>query len=178
MINPIGPGTEVYRALKNEIDTKGIRVVNLVQGMSIGVGLIHLDIANHSQQLVDQIPDFKSGETNLYSIVYLLTYGQFKGLFTGDIPPTVSDSLSVRSEIERLDYIKIPHHGSNNGLTENLLKAVMPKIAVISVGKNSWGFPRPELLDMLGKYGVKVYWTDKMGDAEMTTDGIKFWLGN
>jgi beta-lactamase superfamily II metal-dependent hydrolase len=54
----------------------------------------------------------------------------------------------------------------------------MPKIAVISVGKNSWGFPRPELLDMLGKYGVKVYWTDKMGDAEMTTDGIKFWLGN
>ena len=30
---------------------------------------------------------------------------------------------------------------------------------------------------MLGKYGVKVYRTDKMGDVEVTTDGEKYWIG-
>jgi beta-lactamase superfamily II metal-dependent hydrolase len=147
LINPIAPGTQVYRALENVIGTKGVRVVNHVEGMSFGVGLIHLDIFRPSEDLVSQIPDFKSGETNLFSIVYLLTYGQFRGLFTSDMPPTVSDSPSTLSGIEGLDYIKIPHHESNNGLTENLFKAVMPKVAVISVGKIFWGFPRPELLN-------------------------------
>jgi competence protein ComEC len=177
LINPIDPGTQVYKALENEIGTRGVRVVNPVQGMSIGVGLIHLDIENPSRELVDQISDFKSGETNLYSIVYLLTYGQFRGLFTGDMPPSVSDGLAAGQLIGTVDYIKIPHHGSNNGLTENLLKAVMPKIAVISVGKNSWGFPKNELMDMLNRYSVKVYRTDKMGDVEVVTDGAKYWIG-
>ena len=176
LINPIDPGTQVYRALESEIATKGVHVVDPVEGMVLGVGLIHLDIENPSHELVDQIPNFKSGETNLYSIVYLLTYGQFRGLFTGDMPPTVSDRLSTLSAIEGLDYIKIPHHGSNNGLTENLLKAVMPKVAVISVGKNIWGFPRPELLSLLAKYGVKTLRTDQMGDVEVVTNGESYWI--
>jgi beta-lactamase superfamily II metal-dependent hydrolase len=93
------------------------------------------------------------------------------------MPPSVSDRLSTLSEVEGLDYIKIPHHGSNNGLTENLLKMVMPKIAVISVGKNTWGFPRPEILDMLTKYGVKILRTDQMGDVEVVTNGENFTIG-
>jgi len=75
-----------------------------------------------------------------------------------------------------VDYIKIPHHGSINGLTENFLRASMPKIAVISVGKNSWGHPREEILEMLAKYNVRVFRTDKMGDIELVSDGKKYWL--
>jgi competence protein ComEC len=177
LINPIDPGTQVYRALEREIGTRGVKVVNPVEGMVLGVGLIHLDILNPTQQLVDR--KFTPGDdTNVYSIVYKLSFKSFSGLFTGDMPPAVSDQLSMNQLIRGVDYIKIPHHGSNNGLTENLLKAVMPKIAVISVGKNPWGFPRPEILDMLSKYGVKTYRTDKMGDVEVTTDGTKYWMGN
>ncbi|EKE12463.1 MAG: hypothetical protein ACD_13C00210G0001 [uncultured bacterium] len=52
----------------------------------------------------------------------------------------------------------------------------MPKIAVISVGKNSWGHPREEILEMLAKYNVRVFRTDKMGDIELVSDGKKYWL--
>jgi beta-lactamase superfamily II metal-dependent hydrolase len=52
----------------------------------------------------------------------------------------------------------------------------MPKIAVISVGKNIWGFPRSEVLDMLGSYGVKVLRTDRKGNIEVVTDGKSFWI--
>jgi competence protein ComEC len=176
LINDLDPGTDVYRALKNAVATRGVTVINPVQGMVLGVGLIQLDVLHPSDEFKSQNSEIKSGVTNLFSIVYLLNYGQFTALMPGDIPPEVSDRLSTLSEIEGLDYIKIPHHGSVNGLTENLLKVTMPKIAVISVGKNSWGFPRPEILDMLNKYGVKILRTDQMGDVEVVTDGTKSWI--
>jgi competence protein ComEC len=173
--------------LKKEEGSQGVTVINPVEGMKLGVGLIHLDIENPTEDLLnkltvknegDKLSKYGiTGETNLYSIVYKLSFKNFSGLFTGDMPPSVSDRLSTLSEVEGLDYIKIPHHGSTNGITENLLKAVMPKIAVISVGKNSWGFPRPEILDMLGNYGVKILRTDQMGNIEAATDGKNFTNG-
>jgi competence protein ComEC len=175
LINPIDPGTGVYEALKKEVGSRGVRVIDPVEGMELRVGLIHLDILNPTQELVDK--KFSVGDdTNVYSIVYKLSFKSFSGLFTGDIPPEVSDRLSTESVAEDLDYIKIPHHGSTNGLTENLLKEVMPKVAVISVGKDSWGFPKQEILDILEKFNVKILRTDQLGDIEVVTDGKSFWI--
>jgi competence protein ComEC len=76
----------------------------------------------------------------------------------------------------------VPHHGSNNGLTQNLLEKVVsegglhPVVGVISVGKkNMWGFPAPAILSMLANYNVKVFRTDQLGDVEIITDGNKIW---
>jgi beta-lactamase superfamily II metal-dependent hydrolase len=186
LINPIDPGTSVYEVLKKEVGGRGIPVINPVEGMKLRVGLIYLDVLNPTEELYNNLnvkntdscmaKDNISNETNLYSIVYKLSFKNFSGLFTGDMPPEISDRLSASSVVGEVNYIKIPHHGSLNGLTENLLKAVMPKIAVISVGKNSWNFPRPEILDMLGKYGVKILRTDEMGDIQVITDGVKYWI--
>jgi competence protein ComEC len=84
--------------------------------------------------------------------------------------------LAGDSSIGPVDYIKVPHHGSKNGLTENLLKVVVPKVAVISVGKNPWGFPHKEILDLLEKYNVKVLRTDEKEDVIISTDGNKWWI--
>jgi competence protein ComEC len=176
LINPIDPGTSVYEVLKKEVGGRGIPVIEPVEGMKLRVGLIYLDTLSPSENLKSQISYLKSGETNLFSVIYLLTYGQFSAFMPGDAPPEVLDSLVVKQSVGPVNYIKIPHHGSVNGLTENLLKTLVPKIAVISVGKNSWNFPRPEIIDMLGKYGVKILRTDQLGDIEVITDGTKFWI--
>jgi competence protein ComEC len=154
--------------------------------MRLGVGLIYLDILNPSEDLYsglvvnnsdDKLAKYRiSGVTNLYSIVYKLSFKNFSGFFTGDMPGEISDKLAALGGVEPVNYIKVPHHGSVNGLTENLLKVLMPKIAVISVGKNIWNFPRPEILDMLGQYGVKILRTDKSGDIELVTDGAGYWI--
>jgi competence protein ComEC len=97
----------------------------------------------------------------------------------GDISPEVSDGLTASQLVGRVQYIKIPHHGSANGLTLNLLKAIMPKIAVISVGKkNEWGSPALPILQMFSNYNVNVFRTDQVGDADVITDGEKIWWKN
>jgi competence protein ComEC len=186
LINPIDPSTSVYEVLKKEVGSRGVAVINPVEGMRLGGGLIYLDILNPSQQVLDGLTvvnvDSKtskyqiSGVTNSCSVAYKLSFKNFTGIFPGDSPVEVSDRLAQNSLVEGADYIKIPHHGSANGLTLNLLKAVVPKIAVISVGKNSWGFPAPAILDMLKTYGVKILRTDEMGDVEVITDGVTSWV--
>jgi len=133
LINPIDSGTQTIKALEKEVGGKGVAVTNPEQGMVMKVGLIYLDIVSKF--------DPQDSNTNDNSIVYILLFGRFSGLFTGDMSPKVSDSLT--STVGPVNYIKIPHHGSANGLTENLLKALELKVAVISVGKkNPGGFLR------------------------------------
>lgn len=186
VINPIDPGTSEYKALKNEVGGRGIGVVNPKTGMKLRLDLIYLDILTPTHKLLSTLSLEKdndnlskyalSKDANLYSITYKLRFGSFSGLFTGDIPPEVSDELAGVREVKSLNYIKIPHHGSINGITENLLKIVMPKIAVISVGENQWGLPKEEILNMLTKYDVKTLRTDELGDIEVVTDGKKYWV--
>ncbi len=179
LINPIDPGTQVYKALEKEVGGKGVHVINPTKGMTLGVDMIQLDILSPSENLKSQNSNLKTGQTNLFSIVYLLNYGHFRAFMPGDAPPAVLDELATGWSMGTVNYIKIPHHGSANGLTENLLKALMPKVAVISVSaKNIWGFPAPEIIEMLNKYGVKTLRTDQIGDVIVSTDGDRYWVGN
>lgn len=158
--------TDIYRLLEKWVGSRNVRVLTPKRGMAIRLDLIYLDILSEY--------DSTKKDTNFNSIVYRLKFNNFSGLFTGDMPPLVSDEVSDR--VGKVNYIKVPHHGSTNGLTDNLLNSTMPKIAVISVGvKNPWGFPREEILSMLSNYNVKVLRTDEMGDVEVITDGEKIW---
>ena len=189
LINPINPGTPIYTLLENSIGGKGIRVINPSSGQSLAVGLIHLDIESPTDEMFNQLnldnensklSKYKNvKDVNLYSIVYRLRYKNFSGLFLGDINPMVSDRLSVTSNIGKVNYIKIPHHGSSNGLTQALLEKTSPNVAVISVGKkNLWGFPSPEIINLLSDKYIKILRTDEAGDVEVVTDGIKYWWKN
>lgn len=194
LINPIDPGTQVYRALVSEVGGRDVPIINPTAGMKLRLGLISLDILSPNDGLLSRLTlkenDSRlsnysiSKETNLYSIVYILSLSrqsdnstEFSALLLGDIPPEISDELAAGWSTGSVKYIKIPHHGSVNGLTENLLKVLMPKVAVISVGKNPWGLPKTEILDMLKKYNVKVLRTDLVGDVTISTDGDSYWLG-
>lgn len=186
LINPINPGTSVYQALEKWVGSQGVDVINPSAGMELGVGLIHLDIVSPEESMYANLPIKNDGsilekysidkETNLFSIVYELKFNKFIGIFTGDMSPEISDKLAATWQKGSVDYIKIPHHGSINGITENFLKAVNPKIAVISVGKNQWGLPKEEILNLLSKYNIKVHRTDQMGDIRLITDGKKYWF--
>lgn len=186
LINPIDPGTQVYEALKNAVGGMDVEVINPTAGMRLRLGLIQLDILNPTDGLINRLKVVKKGDnlskyeiskdTNLYSIMYELSFGEFRGLFTGDIPSEVSDAYAESSPVGTVQYIKIPHHGSVNGLTQVLLEKTKPAIAVISVDKNQWGFPREEILQMLNKFGVNVLRTDQLGDIEITTDGNSYWI--
>ncbi len=188
MINPIDSGTQTIKALENMVGSRGIHLIKPLEGMGIGLGLMRLDIFAPDQDLVDGLTNKITGDTlgfyapkeptNTYSITYRLDFGNFKGLFTGDISPDVSDRLASENKIGTVNYIKVPHHGSRNGLTQNLLEKIMPSLAVISVGKNNkFGHPSSEIIKMLSDKNIKIYRTDLDGDILFSTDGNKYWLG-
>ena len=136
------------------------------------MGMIYLDIVYPDADYADY---WDADNRNENSVVFELTYQNFEALFTGDISPRGIQKLLLTQDLDDVDYIKIPHHGSRNGLTEDLLKATNPKMAVISVGKNSFGHPHQEILDMLKAYNIKVFRTDEMGDVHVVTDGESYW---
>jgi competence protein ComEC len=148
-----------YQVLKNRSGGRQI----------ISAGKIQIDILA-PESLVEE-------KTNDNSLVDLVSFGGFKALLTGDMVPAVSERLVVSGSLGKINYLKVPHHGSKNGLTESLLTAIKPDLAVISVGKNNYGHPAEEILQWLNKFGVKTLRTDEMGDVEVISDGKNYWFG-
>ncbi len=179
LYNPVTISKQEYGVLENTVGREGVRGLYPHQGQRLRVGMIQLDTLAPAEQLSDvsyQITDEKiltDAETNDYSIVSLVRFGKFIGLLTGDMTSHMSDELSSQWVSGSVNYIKIPHHGSKNGTTINLLMKVMPEFAVISVGKNNYGHPAEEILGMLDRLKIKYLRTDKSGDIEVITDGEK-----
>lgn len=161
-----------YEVLKNLVGSQGVVTRHLSRGTSISTGMIYLDVV---------YPNDNTSSTNVNNdgVVTLLRYGTFKALFTADVENKVSDSLSSLPEIENLNYIKVNHHGSRNGLSQKLLTAVDPEMAVISLGqKNKYGHPHKQILDMLESMKIKVLRTDQMGDIEIIIDTLEYRILN
>jgi len=93
----------------------------------------------------------------------VLAMGGVTALITGDLNASVERSLLRAVDLPKTDMIVVGHHGSKHSASEELLAAVSPDIAVISVGKNSFGHPAGETLQRLTDFSVTIYRTDQMG---------------
>lgn len=165
-----------YGVLKKLVGGLGVDTLELKSGMLVRLGMIHLDIL-HPKQLNSNIDiTEKKSNSNDNGLVILLKYAQFKALFTADVEIEVSDELSTNSKIQNIEYIKVNHHGSRNGLSQKLLNSVSPKVAVISSGSgNSYGHPHAEVIKMINDYGVVFLRTDEIGHVVVTTNGLNIW---
>lgn len=108
---------------------------------------------------------------NDFSLVFLLEYKNFSVLLMGDADSRIQNEIinaesNQLSAVSNIDILKFPHHGSKTGIREDFLQKIAPKEAVISVGKNSYGHPTSEALDLLQKYGIKTRRTDEEGDIK------------
>ena len=83
-------------------------------------------------------------------------------LITGDLD-VAGERRLVREHSLSADILIVGHHGSKYATCPELLEAVQPDIAVISVGENSYGHPTQEVLDRLEEAGCAVRRTDLEG---------------
>lgn len=83
-----------------------------------------------------------------------------------------STERQIVQEEPAAQLLKVGHHGSATSTSQELLAAVRPAIAVVSVGKdNSYGHPRREVLQRLENSGAKVFRTDMDGLVTFYMDG-------
>jgi competence protein ComEC len=112
-------------------------------------------------------PDF----TKEKPIVLKLVYGKTSFLFTSEIEKSEEKDLMADNFDLKADVLKVARYGSKKSNSEEFIKAVSPQIAVVSVGKNRWDYPDKEVLENLGKQGIKILRTDRDGDIKVISDG-------
>lgn len=104
-------------------------------------------------------PDsLKTKKRNDHSCVLRISSGESSVLLTGDI--------ESKSEIKMIEKYKnklkstvllVPHHGSRTSSSLAFLKQVDPKMAIIPVGYNSYGHPKPEIVKRYQDLGITLY---------------------
>ncbi len=100
------------------------------------------------------------------SIVGILNYENKNVLFTGDIDELVEKSIIDRVN-RPIDVVKLSHHGSKTSSSQEWLQKVNANFAVVSVGKNNYGHPAPEVLGRVLGVGTSVVRTDENGSVVM-----------
>ena len=88
-------------------------------------------------------------------------------LITGDLTAEGERALLRRTELPHLTALVVGHHGASTSTCDALLQATTPETAVISVGKNSYGHPREDVLERLETWGCRVMRTDQNGTIRL-----------
>ena len=103
-------------------------------------------------------------------LVFTTTVGGTTALLEGDAERAVEQQIVAEHPEAML--LKVAHHGSASGTSDDLLRTVRPRYAVISVGaRNVYGHPRREVLQRLERAGVRTYRTDEEGAISFYLDG-------
>lgn len=154
--------SENYKRFLNIVKEKNIPVIIGKEGDKINIEKdLYLDI------LFPESEQIEENMINNNSLVFNMHYNNFSMLFTGDIEEIAEKRIIEITNKSRLkaDIIKIPHHGSKTSSTRELLERVLPKIALIGVGKdNLFGHPSSETIDKLNELKIKTYRTDINGE--------------
>jgi competence protein ComEC len=161
----IDPNSDSYRALLDEAASLGIRVRHLHAGDRIAWQSLNVSVLAPTPAYANAGPP-----VNNDSLVLRMVYGRASVLLEGDAEAPseremVDDSLSGRGLPLGPDtLLKVGHHGSRTSTNPEFLAQVAPQDAIISVGRNNtFGHPRPEVVERLIESNARLYRTDEFG---------------
>lgn len=107
------------------------------------------------------------------SLVVRLSYGKRRILFTGDVESHGERHLLERGDLGA-DVLKVAHHGSATSSCMALLRAIGPKLAIVSAGAdNPFGHPHPQVIERLRRSGARVVELGHVGGTIVETDGAR-----
>lgn len=140
------------------LSKEGASIIQVKKGMTIQANDISLNVLNPEGDNYSDLNDS--------SVVLRMDYGNASFLFPGDI----SSKIDINEDI---DVLKISHHGSKYSTSLEFLENTSPELAIIQVGKNSYGHPSEEVLTRLNNFGIKTLRTDINGSIKVVSDGKK-----
>ena len=161
-MSSIGSGKWYYDSTIDKAKEKGIKIVYPELNEKLFFGQ-DIDLVVKSAEKYEGI------SSNNSSIVLQLTYKNNKFLFMGDCEKESENEHAW----EKVDELKVGHHGSNTSSSEKFLNQVKPRYSVISVGKNNeYRLPNKYAISRLEKVGAEVLRTDTNENSFwFTSDG-------
>jgi competence protein ComEC len=161
----VGPANSELESLLREAKDLGVSVVVHQAGDNFKTGGLKFHVLAPAVSAATP-----SRKTNDDSLVMSASYGETSALLEGDAEKEVERRIA--KEQPAADLLKVAHHGSATSTIPELLSAVHPRFAVISVGAhNVYGHPRREVLERLAGSRVVTYRTDLNGAVTFYLDG-------
>lgn len=160
--------THIYNSwleeLKRQLNEKKIAYRFVWRGDEMNMDNLRLRFLWPTKEIVEHL----NGKSNNGSIVARVDMHGLSVLLTGDAEMP-AEHLLVVGDVNNLldvDVLKVGHHGSKTSTGQELLKAVTPGLAAISVGAhNRYGHPNPATLERLS--AIKTLRTDQLGSIRL-----------
>jgi competence protein ComEC len=164
------PPFEPLRVLRATADRIGAQWVNVQTQDRVGIGDVSV-IMRHPQIADWERQDVRNDD----SIVLEILWRDVSVVLTGDIGREVEQAIQPFFDPSRLRIVKVPHHGSLTSSSWDFVRALSPRVAVISVGRsNSYGHPAPAVIDRYRQVGAEIFRTDRDGAVMVDSDGYSF----
>jgi len=167
-----------FRNLQDLLKKENIKISYAYAGdkFRLREGLSFTIIGPSVDYLSQTSPGGYIGESGEFaSLLILISYGDFDALATGDSQANGLSESSSRYELRNLEILQVPHHGSKTSLNNEIVRALNPKVAIMSVGrKNKYGHPSIFTTTLLNGFNIPILRTDKDGDVEIVSDGKRW----
>lgn len=157
VINAYTSDDNFYIETLETAEERGTNIIVADEPMTLHTDNIMINILDNFGYIYDDINDT--------SLIVRVDVDDTSVLFPGDAEKNAeSNVMSTSYNMLDVDILKVGHHGSKTSTSEEFLKAVSPDIAVISCMKNnSYGHPSQNVVNLLKKYCIEIYRTDRMG---------------
>lgn len=154
---------EVRYDLYKKIVEKGVKVNYINEGWKLKYRKINL-------KAVGPIKEDKNIENN-NSIVLQGEIDGVRYLFASDCEKQEEEDLIEKGELEECDVLKVPHHSLNTSSSENFIKVLKPKVAVVTC--DGIGTPDLKIIRRISEKGIRVLRTDIKGHIVVKNGFIK-----
>ena len=112
-------------------------------------------------------------DKNDMSAVFYFNHAGNNFLLMGDAPTKIEEQILKNNPSLECDILKLGHHGSKTSSSRYFLDNINPKLAIISVGNNSYGLPDYEVLEFLKQLQIPYYRTDSESNIKVSVNGVR-----
>lgn len=193
---PVGKNTQTFQSLLSAVSHQpNLKIENFPDGKSIKINsdasiyfyTIYDDRQNvnnpfKTEQNNDRLTaksnqkESSNYDYNYLSIGILLKIEQFSAWLSADLEKDQELALIRRGVLEKVNLLKVGHHGAKTSSEQAFLDVLQPENAIISVGKNNrYGHPASSTLEKLEKMNLAVYRTDLLGDIVYIIENGSVW---
>lgn len=163
VIGHAAPGVAAWESLMVAADDAGTDIRAVRRGERIVIGEATFEVLHPTAT--------SSGAANEDSVALLFRWkDRPAALFLGDVSMAVERELAVPP----VPVMMVAHHGSRHSTSIELLRAARPELAVISVGRNSFGHPATGVLERLASFSVAVRTTQNRGAVRVSVPDMLF----
>jgi competence protein ComEC len=151
---------------------------------SLGVGrkkihrgeILYSSPSTRVYSLSPSASELEGRNVNNSSIVLRIVHNRNSILLMGDAEIEIDKNITeIYGRWLKSDLLKVSHHGSKTGTSDELLCFVEPSSAIISVGKNNkFGHPSSSVLNRFNEQSVSIQRTDIDGAIIMESDGARW----